>query len=103
MVMYGSRWRTDSALNDSPFEKRASLPDVGVAHAAFRRFGDVFLLKELLDGLGHDCHSVVDVRRLVLAVDQLEAKQACPIDDTTQGLGFFNCKMHFFNSDVQRA
>lgn len=80
---------TEAAQIDSPFEERPSLPDVCVAHAAFRRLGDVLLLKELLDGLCHHCHSVVDVRRLVLSVDQLEAEQACPIDDRTR---------HFFGA-----
>lgn len=79
----------EAAQSDSPFEEWAGLPDVRVAHAAFGRLGDVLLLKELLDGLGHHCHGVVDVRRLVLAVDQLEAEQACPIDDTTR---------HFFEA-----
>lgn len=79
-------WRkAEQSRADSPFEEWAGLPDVGIAHAAFGRLGDVFLLKELLDGLGHHGHGVVDVRRLVLAVDQLEAEQACPIiDDYTQ-------------------
>lgn len=60
-----------------PFKKRPGLPDVGVAHAAPRRFRDVLFLEELLDGLGHDGNGVADVRRLVLAVDELEADQAC--------------------------
>lgn len=96
--MYGSRWMMKAVQSDSPLEQWASLPDVRVAHAAFRRLCDVFLLKEFLDGLGHHCHSVVDVRRLVLAVDQLEAEQACPIDDTT--MAFFWGARHVKNSDV---
>lgn len=82
----------EAVQSDSPLEERAGLPDVCVAHAAFRRLSDVLLLKELLDRLGHHCHSVVNVRRLVLAVDQLEAKQACPIDDMTRH--FFRRKTH---------
>lgn len=80
----------EAVQSDSPFEEWAGLPDVCVAHAAFRRLSDVLLLKELLDGLGHHCHGVVDVRRLVLAVDQLKAEQACPIGDMTKT--FFRCK-----------
>lgn len=58
-----------------PFKERPRFPDVGVAHASPGGFRDVLLLEELLDGLGHHGHCVVDVGRLVLAVDELEADQ----------------------------
>lgn len=60
-----------------PFEEGPSLPDVGVSHAASGRLRNVLLLKELLDGLGHHSHCVIDVGRLVLAVDELEADETC--------------------------
>lgn len=59
----------------SPLEEGPCLPDVGVSHASSGGFRDVLLLKELLDGLGHHGHRVVDVSRLVLPVDELEADQ----------------------------
>lgn len=70
-----------------PFKERPGLPDVSVAHAAPRRFRDVFFLEELLDGLGYDGDRVADVRRLVLAVDELEADQACVDDNFKQWAG----------------
>lgn len=51
--------KTDRRL--APFEERAGFPDVGVAHAAPGRLRDVLLLKELLDGLSHHGHGVIDV------------------------------------------
>lgn len=59
-----------------PFEERSSPPDVCVAYTTARRFCDVLLLKKLLDGLCHHGHGIVDMRRLVLAVDELKAEQA---------------------------
>lgn len=91
----------EAAQSDSPFEQRASLPDVRVAHAAFRRLCDVLLLKEFLDGLGHHCHGVVDVRRLVLAIDQLETEQACPTDDMTRCFFFGGGARYVKHSDVR--
>lgn len=67
----------------SPFEEWASLPDVCIANTASRRLCDILLLKELLNGLGHHTHGIVDVRRLVLAIDKLKAEQACPVDNIT--------------------
>lgn len=58
-----------------PFEKWPSFPDVGVSYASSGRFCDVLLLKQLLDGLSHHGHSIVDVSRLILPVDELEANQ----------------------------
>lgn len=60
-----------------PFKEWPGFPDVGVAHAAPRRFRDVFFLEELLDGLSYDCNSVADVRGFILAVDKLKADQTC--------------------------
>ena len=60
-----------------PFEEGPGLPDVGVSHAASGWLSNVLLLKELLDGLGHHGHCVIDVGRLVLAVDELEANETC--------------------------
>lgn len=58
-----------------PFKERPCFPDVGVAHASPGGFRDVLLLKELLDGLSHDSHCIIDVGWLILAVDELEANQ----------------------------
>lgn len=58
-----------------PFEKGPRFPNVGVAHASSRRLRDILLLKQLLDGLSHHGNRVVDVGRLVLPVDELEADQ----------------------------
>lgn len=58
-----------------PFKEGSGFPDVSVAHTAPRRFGDVFLLEQLLDGLGHYGHCIVDVCRLVLSVDELKGDQ----------------------------
>lgn len=48
-------------LFDLPFKERPCFPDVGVAHASPGGFRDVLLLKELLDGLSHDSHCIIDV------------------------------------------
>lgn len=66
--MYRTSWNL-------PFEQGPCFPDVGVAHASSRRLCDILLLKELLDGLGDHGHRVVDMGRLVLPVDELEADQ----------------------------
>lgn len=58
-----------------PFKERPCFPDVGVAHASPGGLRDVLLLKELLDGLSHDSHCIIDVGWLILAVDELEANQ----------------------------
>lgn len=59
-----------------PLEERPCLPDVGVAHAAPRRVGDVLLFKKLVHCLGHHAHGIADVGRLVLAVDELQSDDA---------------------------
>lgn len=58
-----------------PFKEWPCFPDVGVAHASSWWFRNVLLLKELLDGLSHHGHGIIDVRGLVLPVDELEADQ----------------------------
>lgn len=58
-----------------PFKEWPGLPDVSIANATPWRFCDVFFFKELLDGLGYDSNGIADVRRLILAVDELEANK----------------------------
>lgn len=78
----GGHSRQEVKSTTAPFEERAGLPDVGVANAASGRLRDVLLLKELLDGLSHHGHGVVDVGRLVLPVDELEPDQTWRVDQT---------------------
>lgn len=59
----------------SPFKEWPCFPDVGVAHASSRGFCDILLLKELLDGLSHHGHGIIDMCWLILPVDELEADQ----------------------------
>lgn len=72
-----------AALAHTPFEEWPSPPDVSVSYTSAGRLCDILLLEELLDGLRHHCHSIVDMRRLVFAIDQLKADQTCPVDSIT--------------------
>lgn len=58
----------------SPFEEWPGSPDVGVPDTAPGRFSDVLLLKQLLQRLSHHCHSIRDVGRLILTINELEAQ-----------------------------